>query len=199
MIIKFIQKNNKLDDLLEKIQSFGKISYNNKYSFRNCPIDIIEKRKFIITGDNNNIITKTSIDGYYSGTICEDELDKSIEEHKWKIKILKTKNKEIMVGVSTIDFDYNKANFDTCGYYLNLQSSPKLFSGPPFKYSYLKTNLTEVNDEIVLVMNMKNKTLKFIINNEDKGDSYANIPTEKPLFPAVILYDQNDSIEITEI
>ena len=47
-------------------------------------------------------------------------------------------------------------------------------------------------------MNMKKRTLKFIINNEDKGDSYTNIPIDKPLFPAVLLYDKDDSIEITE-
>ena len=47
-------------------------------------------------------------------------------------------------------------------------------------------------------MNMKKKILKFKINNEDKGDSYINIPIDKPIFPAVLLYDSNDSIEITE-
>jgi len=47
-------------------------------------------------------------------------------------------------------------------------------------------------------MNMKKRTLKFIINNEDKGDSYINIPIDKPLFPAVLLLNQNDSIEISE-
>ena len=47
-------------------------------------------------------------------------------------------------------------------------------------------------------MNMKKRTLKFLINNEDKGDSYTNIPIDKPLFPSVMLYYQNDSIEISE-
>ena len=47
-------------------------------------------------------------------------------------------------------------------------------------------------------MNMKKRTLKFIINNEDKGDSYTNIPIDKPLFPAIILYHKDDSVEITD-
>ena len=47
-------------------------------------------------------------------------------------------------------------------------------------------------------MNMKKRSLKFIINNEDKGDSYTNIPIDKPIFPAVLLENQNDSVEITE-
>ena len=46
---------------------------------------------------------------------------------------------------------------------------------------------------------MKKRTLKFIINNEDKGDSYTNIPIDKPLFPAICLGNTNDSVEIIEI
>ena len=45
-------------------------------------------------------------------------------------------------------------------------------------------------------MNIKNQTLKFIINGEDKGNSYTNIPVDKPLFPAICLYSKGDSVEI---
>ena len=48
-------------------------------------------------------------------------------------------------------------------------------------------------------MNMKKRTLKFIINNEDKGESYTDIPMDKPIYPAVFLYDTNDSVEIMDI
>ena len=47
-------------------------------------------------------------------------------------------------------------------------------------------------------MNMKKKTLKFIINNEDKGVSYTNIPIDKPISPAIVLYNKNDTVEIIE-
>ena len=131
------------------------------------------------------------------GTICENELDKSIEEHKWKIKILKSQNKNFMVGVAPIDFDINSSSWNTCGWYYNCYNSC-LYSGPPFNYGGNNTNLSKVNEEIIVVMNMKKRTLKFIINNEDKGDCYIDIPIDKPLFPAVLLYYQNDSIEISE-
>jgi len=131
------------------------------------------------------------------GTICENELDKSIEEHKWKIKILKTYQKDIMVGVAPIDFDINSSSYNTCGWYLYCYNSC-IYSGPPFNYTYKNTNLSRVNDEVTVVMNMKKRTLKFIINNEDKGDSYTDIPIDKPLFPAVLLNTRNDSIEISE-
>ena len=77
-------------------------------------------------------------------------------------------------------------------------SESTLYLGPPLKYSSDKTNLSAIKDEIVVVMNMKKRTLKFIINNEDKGDSYTNIPIDKPLYPAVFLYYKDDSIEISE-
>ena len=152
-----------------------------------------------MSGENKNILTKTGTDTVWMGTICENELDKSIEQHKWKIKILKTANNYIMVGVAPIDFDIYSSHYGNCGWFLYCIGSPKLYSGPPFNYSHKKTNLSEVNDELVVEMNMKKRTLKFIINNEDKGDSYTNIPINKPLFPAVCLYNKNDSVEILEL
>ena len=101
-----------------------------------------------------------------------------------------------MVGVAPIDFDILSTTQNTCGWYLSCDNS-KLYSGPPFKYDCVKTNLSKVKDEVVIVMNMKKRTLKFIINNEDKGDSYNNIPIDKPIFPAVCLVHKDDSIEIT--
>ena len=186
---------------LENIKSFGTLSSNN-YSFRECPINMNENRKFIVTGDNKNIITLTgdSNSSEYMGTICEKELDKSIEEHIWKIRILKTHYKYIMVGVAPSDFDIlSKDQYKTCGWYLYSNGS-KLYSGAPFNYSNgLKTNLSKVEDEIVVVMNMKKRTLKFIINNEDKGDSYTNIPVDKPLYPAIGLWTKDDSVEIIDV
>ena len=69
-------------------------------------MNVNENRKFEISGENENIITKTGSNNYM-GTICEEELDKSIEEHIWKIKILRTTDYYIMVGIATMDFDFN--------------------------------------------------------------------------------------------
>ena len=75
-----------LNKFLETIKTFGKIYYNNSFRFKECPINIKEDRKYSVTGENKNILTKTGTNGPM-GTICENELDKSIDEHKWKIKI----------------------------------------------------------------------------------------------------------------
>ena len=103
-----------------------------------------------------------------------------------------------MIGVAPIDFDINIVdNYSKCGCYYYCYNST-LYSGPPFNYDDKSSGLSNINEEITVIMNMKKKTLKFKINNEDKGDSYINIPIDKPIFPAVLLYDSNDSIEITE-
>ena len=48
-----------------------------------------------MSGENNNIVTKTGANNWM-GTICENELDKSIEEHKWKIKLLNVTGNDLM-------------------------------------------------------------------------------------------------------
>ena len=129
--------------------------------------------------------------------LCENELDKSIEEHKWKIKLLKTDNKRIFVGVAPIDFDVNSSNFNTWGRYIFCKDS-NLYSGPPYKYYSKYSGLSKVNNEIIIIMNMKKRTLRLIINSEDKGDTYTNIPIDKSIFPVICFYKPNDSVEITE-
>ena len=194
--IEFSPNEESLNDFIKTINTYGRV-YLNIFKFRECPPNINNNRIYTLSGDNKNILTKTGTYGYYTGTICEYELDKSIEEHKWKIKILKTKNKSIMVGVAPSDFDINSSIYN-CGWYFYCYDLC-LYSGPPFKYSGSGTNLAKVDNEIILVMNMKKRSLKFIINGEDKGDSYTNIPMDKSLYPAVILYHTNDSVEITDI
>ena len=129
------------------------------------------------------------------GTICTTSLEKS-KVHKWKIKILKThSNRQIMVGVAPIDFNINTSSYNTYGWYYDIRNY--LFSGPPHNYN-ANVNLGEAKDEIIVVMNMIEGSLKFIINNQDKGNSYTNIPLDKPIAPAVLMKNTNDSLEICE-
>ena len=103
-----------------------------------------------------------------------------------------------MVGVATIDFDINTASCQTNKYYgwYYCCYDGGLYSGPPHNYNGKGINLKCKNNEIRIIMNMKKRTLKFIIDNEDKGESYTNIPLDKSIAPSVLLYDKNDSVEI---
>ena len=192
--IKFIpEEEDECHSFLETIKKFGKIC-DLQFRFKQCPLNANENVKYTV--ENENIFTKNGKNGCWSCGMCQNSLQKS-KEYKWKIRILKTKQKVIMVGVAPIDFDINISTFNTCGWYFYCYYS-SLYSGPPYNYFNKGTNLSKVNNEIIIIMNMTKRTLKFIINNEDKGESYNDIPLDKPITPAFILHDLNDSVEIIE-
>ena len=217
--IKFYpQEEEELNKFIEKIKDFVNIRCIDTFKFKNCPIDISEERKYSLSGENNNILTKNGTDCNWMGTICENKLDK-YDEYKWKIKVLNSNNKNIMVGVAPIDFDINSSTFSNCGWYFSCYNS-MFYSGPPHNYPIIEkkkekggkkekqekkplkeevsnNNINEKSDyEIILILNISKKTLNFIVNNEEKKQSYSDIPLDKPLVPAVFLYNTNDSIEI---
>ena len=205
--IKFNSKENEINKLFEEIKTFDNIYYTKKFKFKECPINIKdEEKKYKLSGENENIATKIGYNAFSEmmmmknglnsvGIICQNEIQNNIE-CRWKIKILKSKYYDIMVGVAPIDYDINKSS-SNYGWYFHCGYC-KLFSGPPHKYNNKKTNINKPTNEITIILNLINKTLKFIVDNEDKGESYSNIPTDKSLTPAVLLSDKNDSVEILE-
>ena len=130
------------------------------------------------------------------GTICEMELDRDSINIS-KVKILKTQCKSISIGIASSDFDVYTSDDTTCGWYIYLSDS-SLYSGSPHNYKGKTSKLKKIRDEIKIVMDIKERTLKFIIDDEDKVSSYTNITTDKPLFPAICLYNTNDSVEILD-
>ena len=55
-----------LNKFLETIKTFGEIYYNC-FRFKECPININENRKYSVTGENKNILTKTGTDCKWDG------------------------------------------------------------------------------------------------------------------------------------
>ena len=128
------------------------------------------------------------------GTLCNIIL-KEKKEYKWKIKILNTAYYNISVGVAPISFDIG-SSYSSCGWYYYLRDSA-FRSGPPHNYEFKKTNLNKVKKEIIIIMNINTRQLKFI--SDDGSDDkvlYDDIPLETPISPAILLYNTNDSIEI---
>ena len=81
-----------INNIINTINNFGEIYLENykKYAIRKYPLNAKEDVKYNISGDKNNIMTKTGTDYKWMRLICINELDESIEEHIWKIKILKS-------------------------------------------------------------------------------------------------------------
>ena len=195
--IKFYPENDEeINNFLEKIRQIRILSY--KYKFRKCPENIKDERKYEISGEYDNIISKIKFTAYYSGTICVNELEKNCI-NKWKIKILKTENYDIYIGIASEDFDFNSPlpNKNNCSWYFKCKDGC-LYSGPPSNLKWFNSNLKKKGNEIIVIMDMNKGTLKFIIDNEEKGNAFENIQTDKPLFPSVLLMNGDDSIQITE-
>jgi hypothetical protein len=200
--LKFEFYHEDINNYIGNILKFGSIYIYKNFGFKACPINISEERKYTVSGEFKNILTKTGTDYKWMGTICINKLEK--EENKWKIKILKTKYNMIMVGVAPIDFDIEKSSFLDCGWYYSCNNS-SLYSGPPHNYDPIKDifNIGKEeeyqikNYEITIIMNISKRTIKFIVNVEDKGELYTNIPADKSLHPAVFLIQKENSVEIS--
>lgn len=205
------ESDEEINNFLENVINFGKLIFNNNfYRFKQCPNIIEEGKKFVVSGENNNILTKV-VDNYiWTGTICQKKLELN-KEYSWKIKILYTKYLNIFIGISTNDFNSNSASYRN-GWYFHCLSS-ELYSGPPHNYHNIQKKgikkgikiekkekkepyNNNINYEVIVIMNINKKTLKFLVNNEDTNKIYNDIPLDKPLYPAVLLYDKDDSVEI---
>jgi len=188
------EDGDELNKFLNIFQKFGKINSNSIFKFKKCPIDINEDRGYKVSGENNNIITKTGKDELMIGIPCLNEL-KYGKEYKWKIKILKSKNNYINVGITTTDFDFNKANPYKYGWYLYCGDST-FYSWSPQNYDCKKTKLKRPKNEIIISMNILKRILKFKVDKEEEEDFYTDIPIDKPIFPIVTLENKDDSVEI---
>ena len=192
--------NEELNKLIKEIKNLGIIEHNKKnnnnlFSFKQCPKNMNYNINYILSGPNDNIIVKSGKRKWF-GIICNVTFEKQ-KIYKWKIKILKTANYNIMLGVSPSDFNISTSFYSTYGWYIYCLDS-SLYSGPPHNYIGKETNLKVVKNEIIMIMDINNKKLKCIIDNGEENELYSNIPTDIPLTPTVFLNDVNDSLEINE-
>ena len=86
-------------------------------------------------------------------------------------------------------------NIRNLGWFFHISNS-KLYSDAPQYFRGKKIKLKQIEDEMKIIMNMEKGTLKLIVDDEDKGALYENIPTNEPIVPAVLLNEKNDSVKI---
>ena len=181
---------------LNNIKSLGIIYPNNFfYKLRNS-LDVYNytNRKYIIIGDKENVAKKMVEDNQFTLIRCENSLEFD-KIYKWKISILNSKLKLILVGITQDEENLNLSLENINGWYLYCFNST-LYSGKPHNYKNKKTNLTEINKDIIISFDMNKGILEFI--SEDKKESIYNIPLNKPIYPSILLYDKYDTIEINE-
>lgn len=174
-------------------------------TWKRCPRYVDEWGKYIVTGINSRVVTKTGADcSCWRTTVLGDvPLVGGNTINKWSIKVLQSKSdgNSILIGVAPITINQNSGTWST-GWYLDCFSST-LYSGAPQFYhdrqygprkSWGKYVLT--GDIVDVEMDMKNKKLSFCLGGVEIGVAYDSIPIDIPLVPAVLLGYENDSIEL---
>ena len=171
--VKFTSEESEIKKLLEEIKVFGNLYLSQNFKFIKCPENISIEKKYLVEGDKENKITKIGFNDFglfidpkmnYAGIICQNKIESKNIECRWKIKILKSNDYNIFVGIAPIDFDINSSSTND-GWFFHCNSS-KLFSGPPQKYNGKKTNIKKPKDEIIIIFNSVNGSLNFIVDNE---------------------------------
>ena len=224
--IDYSPKENELNQLLEKIKSFGNIYY--EYEFENYSNKENEKSEYILNEGKENIITKISEEQNWIRILSKNILELG-KEYNFKIKIIKSKSRQIMLGIAekipetlnkeiiislksnatcknimkkkflnfylTKKFDINIIT--NYGWYYNISNS-SLYSDFPNNYRgesiYLENN--NQMDELKFNVNMKNGTFNLILNDKTI-QLYNKIPSNKEIAFSVLLFDKEDSIEIS--
>ena len=80
------------------------------------------------------------------------------------------------------------------GWYFALNEN-SLYSDSPQNFRNNTMNI-KVEDEIKININMQNGTYNLYSTDENQIVLYSNIPLNKPISLSILLYDEDDSIEI---
>ena len=183
-------------NFLNNIKNLGNIYTNNFFFKFKFFIDEYNytNRKYIIIGEKENIAKKMTEDNQFTLIRCENKLELN-KIYKWKINILNSKLKVILVGISQDEEELNPSLNNINGWYFYCFNST-LYSGKPHNYKNKQTNLDKIDKDIIISFDMNKATLSFISKN--KIESYYNIPLDKPLYTSILLHDEYDTIEINE-
>ena len=191
-----LEDKEKYEELIDYIKNIGEIyNIDFKYTLKRC-LNINESRKYLISGENNNIFTKLGKDGEWTGAICEKELDKN-KRHTWIIRILNSKSYNIMIGIAPLDIDVNSSDLIKSGWYYNYSDST-IYSGPSFNYNSEYSEFQGQTEEMKIFLDFDEQKFGIISDYYGEYNLYNDIPIDKPLVPIVLLFDENDSIEILE-
>ena len=183
-------------NFLMNIKNIGNICCNDFiYRFEDNSIELNYNRKYLILGEKDNIAKKIVEDNKFTLIKTENYLQPG-KIYKWKINILNSISKIIMVGITQDEINLNVSLNNINGWYFYCYNS-SLYSGKPHNYKDKKTNANKVINYIFISFDMNKGNLDFILDN-NKIEGYTDIPIDKPLYPSILLYDKNDRIEINE-
>ena len=177
--------------------------------WKECPDCVDEDKKYYLDPINLKTVAKVSRnDGYGRCAIIGNTTLPPNKVISWCIKILKSKFNDgsgISVGVAPSDIDQNEeCNYSKCGWYLGCYNL-MLHSGPPHNYRGKeygprkekgKGRYVQAGDSIGVLMDTTKGELSFVVNGVNLGVAFDGIPLGKPLVPCVLMFLENDTVEL---
>ena len=94
--IDYTPNDSDLQLILEKVKNLGKVFY--EYEFEPCKNIINEMPEYILSGERDNIITKISGQNWIR-ILSKNTLEPE-KEYNFKIKIIKSRSRQIMIGIA---------------------------------------------------------------------------------------------------
>ena len=181
-----------ISKFLEKIKKFGEIKEGElEYKFK------------FKSGNNYNVInnglvaTKNNGGNAWNCVIIGDKEIPKNRISKWKIKINTHVNEnycDFHIGIGPSTFKGNL--YQECWSLYNNGSNVYLqLKDRSTKYNNHKERLKK-NDIIEVIVDRKLCNLSFSVNDINFGIACSNIPKEETLYPTVVIYEQNQSVEI---
>ena len=194
------EKENEVNEFLEKIKIFGKIEINNE---DNILYFQFKPGKNYILNNNGLIATKNNGGDNWNCTIVGNKEIPLNKVSKWKIKInnfeLKSyTTRNVLIGIGPDNTNNEKEFYNKCWSFICGDSQLLLKSSNLTKYNNKHKEKLNKGDIIEVIVDRKIGNLTFSINGENYGIACSEIPKEDILYPIVMIYVQNQIVEIIQ-
>ena len=191
----FTYDENILNEIIDKINNFGKFDNNSKYLKFNW-----KSGPNYSLSNNNNIATKINGGNSYNCNILGNIILPKNKVSKWRVKINRMKSNwvgDILIGVGPSDLDQNTKDLYSqtwtliCGY-----PAVSIKQGNP-TYSFKNKSKVKEGDIVEIIVDMIKGELSFTVNDIFYGVG-CNIPLDNNLSPFVLIHDEGESIELID-
>lgn len=183
--------------------------WSKYFKWAQCPLAVKRKRAYTLEGKRGRVATAcTAASGDEHCTVLGAAPFLANCVADWEIRVLKSKDDNgnlVYVGVAPAEMSQGDEKSISHGWFFSCYKSA-LFSGKPNnfwckEYGPRKANgeYVKTGDSVCASMDTALGKLSFALKRDgvktDLGVAFEGIPLDKPLVPAVIMYNCGDSVE----
>ena len=189
--IQFFPGEEQISKFIENIKTFGEITDEYNFIFK-------QGNNYTVT-KNGLIATKDSDNRWDCVIIGDKEIPKN-KISKWKIKINKGKsnifNTDIVIGIGPDPKKFKNNPYLECWSIASCGNMVKLYiKSKNINYNDHKENI-KAGDIIEVIIDRKLGNLSFALNDVNYGIACSEIPKDEELFPTVVLFEKGLEVEL---